>query len=381
MACLLGSASTWSVASVVTSLVCLFSYIAVEAYMLTCSGFESRVATRGVSLRRSACRLKWKTDGEASRGGTNVPVGDPQRLLTAGLRHAAQAARAHRRHHLRPSEGRAGRRGGDHRRTSPPTCPYRPEAHLVFDHHASEIIRNGGEHANYVIDADAPSAARVVYDHFGGAARFPAIPTTDAWPSTRPTRPATTSRDPEPAGWALLNFLMDPRTGLGRFHDFRVSNYELMMQLIDYCLAHPVDQVLQLPDVAERVALYREQSATVPGPAERCTTVIGEVAVVDLRHEETIYAGNRFMVYALFPEATVSVHVTVGPPEAEHRPGRGQVDPQPVQPGRYRRPHARVRRRRPPQRRHLPGHPRGCRAQRSHEIVAALNPAEVKLQV
>jgi nanoRNase/pAp phosphatase (c-di-AMP/oligoRNAs hydrolase) len=115
-----------------------------------------------------------------------------------------------------------------------------------------------------------------------------------------------------PGGWALLNFLMDPRTGLGRFHHFRIANYELMMQLIDYCLAHPVEQVLQLPDVAERVALYWEQSELFRAQLERCTTVVGEVVIVDLREEETIYAGNRFMVYALFPEATVSVHVIWG---------------------------------------------------------------------
>ena len=112
--------------------------------------------------------------------------------------------------------------------------------------------------------------------------------------------------------WALLNFLMDPRTGLGRFHHFRISNYELMMQLIDFCLAHPVEEVLELPDVAERVGLYREQSELFRAQVERCTTMVGEVAVLDLREEETIHAGNRFMIYALFPGATVSVHVIWG---------------------------------------------------------------------
>jgi nanoRNase/pAp phosphatase (c-di-AMP/oligoRNAs hydrolase) len=116
----------------------------------------------------------------------------------------------------------------------------------------------------------------------------------------------------EPSGWALLNFLMDPRTGLGRFHHFRISNYDLMMELIDYCLAHPVEDVLALPDVAERVELYREQSGLFRAQLLRCTTVAGEVAVVDLRGEEVVHAGNRFMVYALFPESTVSVHVIWG---------------------------------------------------------------------
>ena len=191
--------------------------------------------------------------------------------------------------------------------------PYRPEAHLVFDHHASELLRTGGEHPNYIIDAAAPSAARVVYDYLGGAVAFPAI-SDDLMHAVDQADSASydVSDILEPAGWPLLNFLMDPRTGLGRFHHFRVSNYELMMQLIDYCLAHPVDQVLQLPDVAERVSLYWEQSQLFQAQLQRCTTVVGEVAILDLRHEETIHAGNRFMIYALFPEVTVSVHVLWG---------------------------------------------------------------------
>lgn len=191
--------------------------------------------------------------------------------------------------------------------------PYRPEAHLVFDHHASELLRTGSDHPNYVIDAEAPSAARVVYEYLGGPDAFPAI-SDDLMRAVDQADSAnyTISEILEPQGWALLNFLMDPRTGLGRFHHFRISNYDLMMELIDYCLAHPVDLVLQLPDVAERVKLYREQSKLFRAQLERCTTVVGEVAVLDLRDEETIYAGNRFMIYALFPEATVSVHVLWG---------------------------------------------------------------------
>jgi nanoRNase/pAp phosphatase (c-di-AMP/oligoRNAs hydrolase) len=191
--------------------------------------------------------------------------------------------------------------------------PYRPEAYLAFDHHGSELTRNGGSQPNFIIDAEAPSAARVVYDHFGGAGKFPLV--------SKELMEAVDQADSadyniteilEPQGWVLLNFLMDPRTGLGRFHDFRVSNYELMMELIEYCLTHPVGDVLALPDVAERVELYRRQSVMFRAQLERCTTVVGEVAVVDLREEEVIYAGNRFMVYALHPEASVSVHVLWG---------------------------------------------------------------------
>jgi nanoRNase/pAp phosphatase (c-di-AMP/oligoRNAs hydrolase) len=116
----------------------------------------------------------------------------------------------------------------------------------------------------------------------------------------------------DPQGWVLMNFLMDSRTGLGRFRSFRVSNYELMMQLIDRCRDHSVDEVLGLPDVMERVALYMEHRAPFEDQLRRCTKVHGKLAVLDLRGEETIYAGNRFMIYALYPQCDISMHVMWG---------------------------------------------------------------------
>jgi nanoRNase/pAp phosphatase (c-di-AMP/oligoRNAs hydrolase) len=115
-----------------------------------------------------------------------------------------------------------------------------------------------------------------------------------------------------PNGWVLLNFLMDSRTGLGRFRDFRISNYQLMMQLIEACQHHGIDEILQLPDVRERVDLYHQQTAAFVAQLQRCSSVRGSVVVVDLRDEEVIHAGNRFMVYALFPACTVSAHVLWG---------------------------------------------------------------------
>ena len=115
-----------------------------------------------------------------------------------------------------------------------------------------------------------------------------------------------------PTGWVLMNFLMDARTGLGRFHDFRISNYDLMMELIDYCVDHSIDQVLELPDVKERVDMYFEQQELFKEQLKRITKIDDKVAVIDLRNEETIYTGNRFMVYAMWPEIELSVHVAWG---------------------------------------------------------------------
>lgn len=192
--------------------------------------------------------------------------------------------------------------------------PYAPAAHLVFDHHHSEEIRVGGAPANHVIIPDAPSAARVVFEHFGGASRFPDI-SDDLMRAVDQADSAdyAISDVLEPAGWTLLNFLMDSRTGLGRFRDFRISNYELMMSLIDACQHHrTVDEILALPDVAERVRLYEDQSELFVEQLRRVSRVERDVVVVDLREEEVIHAGNRFMVYALFPQARVSVHVLWG---------------------------------------------------------------------
>jgi len=191
--------------------------------------------------------------------------------------------------------------------------PYSPGAHLVFDHHHSETLRTTADADNHIIDPDAPSAARVVYDYYGGIDQFPNISlelvrAVDQADSAQYTLEEVL----HPTGWVLLNFLMDSRTGLGRFRDFRISNYQLMLQLIDACQRYTVEDILQLPDVKERVDLYQQQTEPFVAQLQRCTRLDGTVAVIDLREEVVIHAGNRFVVYALYPECLVSVHVLWG---------------------------------------------------------------------
>ncbi|MBN2895070.1 MAG: exopolyphosphatase [Campylobacterales bacterium] len=190
--------------------------------------------------------------------------------------------------------------------------PYVPGVHLAFDHHLSETIRNE-KHDNHIIDPEAPSAARVVYDYFGGKERFATI--SDAMmEAVDKADAAQFDREDilEPKGWELLSFLMDARTGLGRFREFRISNYALMMELIDYCKNHDIEQILQLPDVKERVDLYFKYDADFKDQLQRCSKVYGNLVVLDLRNEETIFPGNRFMIYALFPQCNISIHVIWG---------------------------------------------------------------------
>ncbi|MDM4765284.1 exopolyphosphatase [Pelomonas sp. SE-A7] len=191
--------------------------------------------------------------------------------------------------------------------------PYVPGAHLVFDHHESETVRNTGERKNHIIDPKAPSAARVVYDYYGGKARFPKV-SEAMMAAVDKADSAQFSREEilDPSDWVLLNYLMDSRTGLGRFREFRISNYALMMDLIKYCADHEIDDILALPDVVERVDLYFEHTAKAREQIERCTTVHKNLAVLDLRGEETIYACNRFMIYAMYPETNISIHVMWG---------------------------------------------------------------------
>ena len=193
--------------------------------------------------------------------------------------------------------------------------PYDPRVSIAFDHHESEIDRLKATEVNgkLIIDPHARSAARVVYDYYGGRETFPRI--SDelmAAVDKGDSADFTVDEILNPKGWVLLHYLMDARTGLGRFHDFRISNYALMMELIDFCLDHSIDEILELPDVKERVDLYFQQAELFKAQLKRIARVYDKVVVLDLRNEETIYAGNRFMIYALYPEAQISVHVAWG---------------------------------------------------------------------
>ncbi|MBM6551878.1 exopolyphosphatase [Marinomonas ostreistagni] len=187
--------------------------------------------------------------------------------------------------------------------------PYVPGCHLAFDHHLSETVRNDSNIENHIIDANAPSAARVVYDYYGGKERFADISeemmeAVDKGDSAQFTEDEVLN----PTGWVLLNFIMDARTGLGRFREFRISNYQLMMQLIDYCKHHTIEEILALEDVKERVDLYFEHDAKAKQQIQRCATVHGNLVVLDLLDEETIYTTNRFVIYALYPDCNISLH-------------------------------------------------------------------------
>lgn len=193
--------------------------------------------------------------------------------------------------------------------------PFDKRVGIAFDHHESELIRNSLDDylGKYIIDPNAKSAARVVYDYYGAELAFTRV-SEEIMEAVDKGDSAdfTTDEILNPKGWVLMNFLMDARTGLGRFHNFRISNYDLMMELISFCVDHSIEDVLKLPDVKERVDLYFEQQELFKEQLKRLVKIDGKVAVIDLRYEDVIYAGNRFMVYAMWPEIELSVHVAWG---------------------------------------------------------------------
>ena len=190
--------------------------------------------------------------------------------------------------------------------------PYVDGVHIAFDHHFSETVRNDKKD-NHIIIPEAPSAAEVVYQYYGGDEKFP--------PRFKAMMDAANKADAaqfskedilDPQGWDLLSFLMDSRTGLGRFREFSVSNYQLMMDLIDYCAEHPIEDILALNDVKERVELYNKYAKEFKEQLVRCSTIYKNLIIIDYRDEEIIYPGNRFLIYAMYPETNISIHAVWG---------------------------------------------------------------------
>ena len=193
--------------------------------------------------------------------------------------------------------------------------PYDPRVSIAFDHHESEVDRNKQTDTSgkLIIDPHARSAARVVYNYYGGKDAFPRLsPELLEAVDKGDSADFTVDEILNPSKWVLLHYIMDPRTGLGRFREFRISNYDLMMELIDNCMNLSIDEILELPDVKERTELYFKQAELFKEQLKKIVKVYDKVAVIDLRAEDIIYAGNRFMVYALWPEIEISVHVAWG---------------------------------------------------------------------
>lgn len=190
--------------------------------------------------------------------------------------------------------------------------PYVKGCGMWFDHHTSENDRLGWNQAVKGESRLAPSAARIIYEYYGGESKFPnykeMIEAVDKVDSGQISREEILN----PNGWILLGFISDPRTGLGRFRDFRISNYQLMEELINLFRNMKIEEILELPDVKERVDMYFDQTEKFKSMVEKHTAIKNNVIITDLRDVDTIYTGNRFMIYSLYPEQNVSMWIVDG---------------------------------------------------------------------
>lgn len=191
--------------------------------------------------------------------------------------------------------------------------PYVPGCGMWFDHHTSEQKRLDGTQKFKGASRPLHSCARVIWEYFEGEKKFskhllPMLECVDRVDSAH----LTAQEIADPKGWILLGFIMDPRTGLGRFKDFRISNYQLMLDMIDYCRTKKAEEILKLPDVSERVDVYREQSRIFVDMLRRNSVKHDNLVVTDLRGEDTIYAGNRFLIYTLFLRCNISMQIMWG---------------------------------------------------------------------
>lgn len=190
--------------------------------------------------------------------------------------------------------------------------PYVNGCGLWFDHHSSEQERLSENITFQGESRIAPSAARVIYEYYGGIEKIPFFEEMVVQVDKVDSGQLTIDEIQNPTGWILLGFVMDPRTGLGRFRNFRISNYQLMEELIDYCSVMSINNIMLLPDVQERVTLYFEQNELFKKMIEAHTQIDGNVIITDLRNVETIYTGNRFLIYSLYPEQNISIWLVDG---------------------------------------------------------------------
>lgn len=190
--------------------------------------------------------------------------------------------------------------------------PYVSGCGMWFDHHTSEKDRLGWTQEVKGESRLAPSAARIIYEYYGGASKFSnyasMIEAVDKVDSGQLTKEEILN----PTGWILLGFITDPRTGLGRFREFKISNYQLMEELINHCRNMTIEEILEIEDVKERVKLYFEQDALFKEMVKKHTKTDNNVIITDLRDVSPIYTGNRFLIYSLYPEQNVSLWIVDG---------------------------------------------------------------------
>ena len=185
--------------------------------------------------------------------------------------------------------------------------PYHPQCGMWFDNHLltdANAMPPTGFRGRY---GKAPSAARLVYEHYlpdrPALARYETlVAETDRLDSAQLTMDDVLS----PAGYVLVGLTLDPRTGLGSPREY----FDLLLPAVR---ERPVEEVVDLPEVRARAARMREQDRAFREALRAHSRLDGDVVVTDFRPLDPIPVGNRFLVFTLFPKANVGVRVEWGP--------------------------------------------------------------------
>ncbi len=190
--------------------------------------------------------------------------------------------------------------------------PYVQGCGLWFDHHSSEHERLALAGKYKGESRITPSCARIIYEYYGGGEKFSHFDEMMVAVDKVDSGNLTIDEIQHPTGWILIGFLMDPRTGLGRWRNFSISNYQLMEKLLEACHSMTAEEILELSDVKERVDVYFEQTEKFMEMVKKYTTTDGNLLISDLRGVDPIYSGNRFLIYSMYPEQNVSAWIVSG---------------------------------------------------------------------
>ncbi len=192
--------------------------------------------------------------------------------------------------------------------------PFSKGCGLWFDHHESEMEKDNFDKLAYKGKVShAASTAQVIWDYYGGAETF------SPWltPMLRAVNIADAGSFLQeevlfPEGWILLSFIMDSRTGLGHYKDYRISNYQLMLDMIQYCRTMTAEEIIKEKDVQERAVRYFDHQEKFKEMMRNASRVVDNLVVTNLLDNETIFVGNRFIIYALFPDQNIDVRIMWG---------------------------------------------------------------------
>jgi len=189
--------------------------------------------------------------------------------------------------------------------------PFVPGCGLWFDHHSSEYERKELEGKYEGASRKAPSAARVVYDYYNDP-RLKKFDEMMHYVDKVDSADLTEDEIMNPTGWILLGFICDPRTGLGYHKDYRISNLQLMKDLMEDMAGIGIDEIMAKPDVQERVKRYFENQEEAVKFLKEKSYVDGPAVITDARGCTDMPPANRFLIYSLFPQTNISIRMIDG---------------------------------------------------------------------